>query len=131
MFRHSGPHKRTMNMNDILDNKSLKTMPYSTPEGYFDNLQSSLLKQATGKQSRRWPAYIAIAASFALLILAGGMIFNTNSPSEFSQEDYITFSDDMTSTIMYEEDLWYADAATEEDMIEYLIYIGTEIDELY
>jgi hypothetical protein len=57
-------------------------------------------------------------------------MFNDKT-SDFSQEDYIVFSDEMTSTIMYEEDLWYADAATEEDMIEYLIYIGTEIDELY
>lgn len=120
----------TTNMNDILDNKSLKAMPYSTPEGYFDNLQSSLLLKSV-KQKRRWPAYIAIAASFALLIAAGGWFMLNNSPTDFSQEDYIVFSDEMTNTIMYEEDLWYADAATEEDMIEYLIYIGTEIDELY
>ena len=116
---------------DILkDDKALKEMPFSTPEGYFDNLQSSLLLKSV-KQKRRWPAYIAIAASIALLIAAGGWLMLNNSPTDFSQEDYIVFSDEMTNTIMYEEDLWYADAATEEDMIEYLIYIGTEIDELY
>lgn len=120
----------TTDMNDILDNKSLKIMPYSTPEGYFDNLRSSLLMKSV-KQKKRWPVYIAIAASFALLIATGGWLMFNDKTSDFSQEDYIVFSDEMTSTIMYEEDLWYADAATEEDMIEYLIYIGTEIDELY
>jgi hypothetical protein len=46
-------------------------------------------------------------------------------------EDYIVFSDEMTSTIMEEDDMWYADAATEDDMIEYLIDTGAEIYELY
>lgn len=120
----------TTDMNDILDNKSLKAMPYDVPEGYFDNLRSSLLQKSV-KPQKRWPSYIAIAASFALLIAAGGWLMLNDKPSDFSQEDYIVFSDDMTNTVMYEDDLWYADAATEEDMIEYLIYIGTEIDELY
>lgn len=118
------------NMKDILDTKSLKAMPYCTPEGYFDDLQSSLL-QRTVKQTRRWPAYIAIAASFALLVAAGGWLLRNNDPSDFSQEDYIVFSEEMTNTMMYEEELLYADAATEEDMIEYLIDTGTEIYELY
>lgn len=117
-------------MKDILDTKSLKAMPYNTPEGYFDDLQSSLL-QRTVKQTRRWPAYIAIAASFALLVAAGGWLLRNNDPSDFSQEDYIVFSEEMTNTMMYEEELLYADAATEEDMIEYLIDTGTEIYELY
>ena len=119
-----------LDMNDILDNKSLKAMPFEVPDGYFDNLQASLVQQ-TARQTRRWPAYIAVAASVALLVAAGGWALRGDAQSDFSQEDYIVFSDDMTNTVMYEDDLWYADAATEEDMIEYLIYIGTEIDELY
>ena len=105
-------------------------MPYEIPEGYFENLRESLM-QKTGRRAVRWPAYIAVAASFALMIAAGGWLFSSRGQSDFTQEDYIVFSEDMTNTIMYEEEEWYADAATEEDMIEYLIYTGTEIEELY
>ena len=105
-------------------------MPYDLPEGYFDSLRASLTKEV-GKQTRRWPAYIAVAASLALLVAAGGWFLSDRAAADFSQEDYIVFSDDMTNTIMYEDDMWYADAVSEEDLIEYLIYTGTEIDELY
>lgn len=105
-------------------------MPYDLPEGYFDSLLASLTKEV-GKQPRRWLAYIAIAASFTMGIAAGSWFLRGDAQSDFSQEDCIVFSDEMTNTIMYEEDMWYADAATEDDLIEYLIYTGTEIDELY
>jgi hypothetical protein len=117
-------------MNDILDNKILKAMPHKVPEGYFDNLHASLI-QNKGKQTRKWPALIAVAASFALLMAAGTWFLGKDVRPDFSLEDYIVFSDEMTNTIMDEDEMWYADAATEDDLIEYLICTGTEIYELY
>lgn len=117
-------------MKDILKDKSLRTMPYDVPEGYFEGLRQSL-SQKKERQTARLSKYIAVAASFALLVTAGGWFLSSRTQSDLSYEDYIVFSDDMTNTIMYEEEQWYAEAATEEDMIEYLIYIGAEIDELY
>ena len=117
-------------MKDILNNKSLKTMPYDVPEGYFEGLRQSL-SQKRERQQIMWPRYIAAAACLAFLVAAGGWFLSSKSQPDFFYEDYIVFSDEMTNTIMYEEEQWYAEAATEEDMIEYLIYIGAEIDELY
>lgn len=117
-------------MKDILNNKSLKTMPYDVPEGYFEGLRQSLGHKRE-RQQITWSRYIAAAACLAFLVAAGGWFLSSKSQPDFSYEDYIVFSDEMTNTIMYEEEQWYADAATEEDMIEYLIYIGAEIDELY
>ncbi len=118
-------------MKDILDNKSLKVTPYDVPDGYFENLQKSICEKTGSTSARRWPTYAAIAASFALLLAAGGWIFSNTANAGFSQEDYIVFSDDMTNTVLLEESELYAEAATEDDIIEYLIYTGTEIEELY
>ena len=49
----------------------------------------------------------------------------------FSEEDYIVFSEDLTNTIIYGADDLYADVATEDDIMEYLIYSDIDIDELY
>ena len=117
-------------MKDILNNKSLKTMPYDVPEGYFEGLRQSL-GQKRERQQIMWSRYIAAAACLAFLVATGGWFLSSKPQPDFSYEDYIVFSDEMTNTIMYEEEQWYAEAATEEDMIEYLIYIGAEIDELY
>ena len=105
-------------------------MPYDVPEGYFEGLRQSL-SQKRERQQIMWPRYIAAAACLAFLVAAGGWFLSSKSQPDFSYEDYIVFSDEMTNTIMYEEEQWYADAATEDDMIEYLIDTGTEIYELY
>lgn len=120
-------------MKDILkDNISLKEMPFVTPEGYFDRLKKDL---KTGSKERgvqkQFTPYLALAAMFALLVATGGFFLERTTGDEFSQEDYIVFSEDMTNTIFYESDEQYADVVTDDDIIEYLIYIGTEIDELY
>ena len=59
---------------------------------------------------------------------AGTFLLNSlNQYDEFTQEDYILFSDNMINTAMYEdmEMDQMADAELiDEDIIEYLIYIG-------
>lgn len=120
-------------MKDILNDKSLKSMPYDLPEGYFEGLKKDLKECRKDRRSglKRFTPYAAMAAMFALLVAAGGFFLERASEEEFSQEDHIAFSDEMTS-IMYDEmEEQYADAMTEDDIIEYLIYTGTEIDELY
>ena len=120
-------------MNDILDDKTLKRMPFSTPEGYFDRLKTDkqVRQQAPVHEWGRFTPYLVLAAMFAALVAAGGFFLEKTAAEEFSQEDYLVFSEDMTNIIFYDSDEQYADAVTEEDIIEYLIYTGVEIEELY
>lgn len=118
---------------DILrDNPQLKAMPYETPSGYFDNLKDEL-KMVSKKPViwKRVVPYAAVAAVSALLIAAGGFFLTRYDDIEFTQEDYIVFSEDMTNTIFYDSDEQYADVLTEDEIIEYLIYSNVDIEELY
>ena len=123
---------------DILKSECrLKSMPYDTPDGYFADLKHSLKVHSnpvaepahTSKVMRIVPQ-LALAASFALLVAAGGFFLGRSSANNFSEEDYLVYSDDAMIETLYETDDLYADAITDEDIIEYLIYIGAEIDEL-
>ena len=60
---------------------------------------------------RKWATYAAIAASFALLVAAGGML--------------LKWSDNQMPA-------GYAEAyeITDEDIIEYLIYTGVDVEDL-
>ncbi len=123
---------------DILsDRQEFRQMPYTTPTGYFDVLKHDLKETSrpAGRGLRKFAPYVAIAAAMlTLLFAAGGFFLEHLNREEFTQEDYIVFSEDMTNTLFYtmeEEYELYADVLTEDDIIEYLIYTDTEIDELY
>ena len=122
---------------DILrDTPHLKTMPFSTPENYFEELKSQMkvCQKSSAAHSpaiRRISVYSALAAAFALLIAAGGFFLGRSGDFNFTQEDYIVFSDDMTNTIMYGSDDLYADVVTEDDIMEYLIYTDIDLEEIY
>ena len=117
---------------DILTSqKELKDNPFGVPAGYFEAFKSTMSEMvATPKISvwRRSVPYMAAAACLALLLSAGTLLLNSlNQYDEFTQEDYILFSDNMINTAMYEdmEMDQMADAELiDEDIIEYLIYIG-------
>lgn len=123
---------------DILQNNELKKTPYSVPEGYFDKFKAQARTYTEPKyvpvnlRSRLAP-YVGIAAMF-LFILVLGKIFvkptdvvtSDSTAAEISvidegYEDYLVFSD---------LDVYLSDAGIEpdelsdEDIIEYLIYIG-------
>ena len=123
---------------DILQNNELKKAPYSVPEGYFDKFKAQARTYTEPKyvpvnlRSRLAP-YVGIAAMF-LFILVLGKIFvkptdvvtSDSAAAEISvidegYEDYLVFSD---------LDVYLSDAGIEpdelsdEDIIEYLIYIG-------
>ena len=123
---------------DILQNNELKKTPYSVPEGYFDKFKAQARTYTEPKyvpvnlRSRLAP-YVGIAAMF-LFILVLGKVFvkptdavpSDSAAAEISvidegYEDYLVFSD---------LDVYLSDAGIEpdelsdEDIIEYLIYIG-------
>ena len=122
---------------DILkDNPRLKEMPFSTPEGYFEGLKDQMKVCSRPEvvhrpAFRRFSPQIALAAAFALLLAVGGFFLERRSEMDFSEEDYIVFSDDLTNTIIYGTNDLYADAVTEDDIMEYLIYSDIDIEELY
>ena len=122
---------------DILkDNPRLKEMPFSTPESYFEELKSQMRvcsrpKVGNRPALRRFAHQIALAAAFALLLAVGSLFLAKDQEMNFSEEDYIVFSDELTNTILYGSDDLYADLATEDDIIEYLINTDINLEEQY
>lgn len=99
---------------DILQKVQLKDSPFEVPENYFNSLNESLSnipKKNNGTNISKWVSYTAIAATFALLVTIGGL--------------FIKWSDS-NSVLEYAE----AKEITKEDVIEYLIYTGVEIEDL-
>ena len=58
-----------------------KQVPYSVPEGYFDSLQTRLSDIPQRRTSVNWMPYLALAASFALLVAVGSFVLNRTSSS--------------------------------------------------
>ena len=101
---------------DILQNKQLKQTTYNVPEEYFSSLQQRLRaipeqKAETITLRKRLAPYAAMAAMFAMIMAAGGFFVGKS------------WTDGRTSE-------QYADAVTEDDIIEYLIYTDVDIEEL-
>lgn len=117
---------------DILTlHKELKDNPYSAPEGYFDSFRDKMAGRMPAEEISLWKRtipYLAMAASFALLLTAGSLVLNKMTPDgEMSQEDFMIFSDNLINTYLYEDEssLQIADAELQnEDIIEYLIFTG-------
>lgn len=117
---------------DILTlHKELKDNPYSAPEGYFDSFRDKMAGRMPAEETSLWKRtvpYLAMAASFALLLTAGSLVLNKMTPDgEMSQEDFMIFSDNLINTYLYEDEssLQIADAELQnEDIIEYLIFTG-------
>lgn len=125
---------------DILQDIKLKNNPYSVPAGYFDALKTQARKYAEPPKVVRvslWTRlapYAGIAAMF-LFVLVLGKVFVRNDQDTSSEhttelaesyEDFLVFSD-MSSEIpmQYLAEEWHdEDAIDNEDIIEYLIYIG-------
>lgn len=98
---------------DILQNEQLKSSPFCVPDNYISSLNADLNKipkKNAGTKVNKWISYAAIAATFALLILGGGMLLKWQ---------------DQTATISYAE----AQELTDDDIIEYLIYTGVDLED--
>lgn len=122
---------------DILkDFAELRRMPYSVPEGYFDTFRREMKKpqtQVVSLWSRIMP-YASVAAVFIFLVSAGTFILErTTDTRDFTQEDYILFSENFSLNTIYQvhEETQLADASlADEDIIEYLIYTGVSAEEI-
>ena len=95
---------------DILQNAQLKNSPFNVPENYFSSLNKTLVeipKKDKSTNLKKWVGYAAIAATFALLVAGSGMLLKWN-----------------------DTDPYIAQELTEDDIIEYLIYTGVEVEDL-
>ena len=104
---------------DILQNPSLKEMPFTTPDGYFAQLKTRVSVPAEREELPMWKKaspYIAIAASLVFLIAAAGFFFEKEELQKKTQEESYVLAE--------------AGSMTEDDIIEYLISTGVEVEEL-
>lgn len=89
-------------------------LPYSTPEGYFQDLQQRLAdipgkKQATAFQ--KFSPYLALAAVFAVAVVVGNVIINrTAAPAAASAREVVEYLMDSDLTLSQLEDaIFYSD----------------------
>ena len=126
--------------NDILSSsKEMKGWPFTVPDGYFDKLKSEARKCTKPQVVHvspwaRLAPYAGIAAMFLFILTLGKIFIKDTSVEEStsladqvsSYEDYMVFNDMATDLSVYcleNEDL-ALNTLCEEDIIEYLIYIG-------
>ena len=98
---------------DILQEPQLRVTPFNVPENYFSTLNENLKgisKQSKVVPIKRRTTVAAIAATFALLIATGGML--------------LKWTDRQMPTIAEVHEI------TDEDIIEYLIYTGVDVEDL-
>ena len=121
---------------DILaDNPKLKEQVYSVPDGYFSGFKAGMTPYASVEPSlaRRLVPYLSLAAVFIFLVTAGTFFLQQTTPAdEFTQEDFILYSSNISGIGLYEEEPdQLADAGiADEDIIEYLIYSGISAEEI-
>ena len=129
------------NEKDILQEPKLKKMPYSIPEGYFEKMKAEARKCTEPAPVHisiwtRLAPYAGIAAMF-LFILTLGKLFvgqkaadtaGTLTEDISTYEDYLVFSD-IPDVYLNEPDT-EAEGIVDEDIIEYLIYIGATIEDI-
>ena len=121
---------------DILaDNPKLKEQAYSVPDGYFSGFKAGMTPYASVEPSlaRRLVPYLSMAAVFIFLVTAGTFFLQQTTPAdEFTQEDFILYSSNISGIGLYEEEPdQLADAGiADEDIIEYLIYSGISAEEI-
>lgn len=121
---------------DILAyNPKLKEQVYSVPDGYFSGFKAGMTPYASVEPSlaRRLVPYLSMAAVFIFLVTAGTFFLQQTTPAdEFTQEDFILYSSNISGIGLYEEEPdQLADAGiADEDIIEYLIYSGISAEEI-
>ena len=114
------------NERNILDSPELKSTPFTVPEGYFEGLKTGLkmipkMQQKPAKVVR-WKPFLriaSIAAVIAALITAGAFFLDKGG-------------NDTGFTVIEGETDYFADlqSLTEEDIIEYLISTGVELEDI-
>ena len=81
---------------------------YSVPEGYFENLQQRLSKIPAQNPRhtavRRFTPYLALAASFALIVAVGTAVLRKTVPPVAGDDEIIEYliDSDMTLAQIYD-----------------------------
>ena len=113
-----------------------------TPEGYFENLQQRLsgipARPARVGTVRRLAPYVAVAASFLLIVMIGNFVLGrTAAPAEDDTWTYVSYladaldPDGASMVDMY--DYWdeeQPDGLSAEDIVEYLLADGISVEHL-
>ncbi len=117
---------------DILaEMPELKRMPYSTPEGYFEDFRQQMKPSGRRFRWNRTASFVSIAASVAVFVTAGLLLFRSSpADDEFTYEDFLVFSNSGIDLEYYDYSDQYADAEIANDIIDYLIYSGISAEEL-
>lgn len=119
---------------DILADPQLRRQAYTAPEGYFEEFRSQMkpYRRAQHNWTEKLVPLVSMAATFILMVTAGTFFLQRTIPSEeFTQEDFLVFSNDVSRMDYYEEMDHIADAGiADEDIIEYLIYSGVSAEEI-
>ena len=85
-----------------------KQMPYSAPEGYFEGLQTRLAEIPARRSRFNVMPYLALAASFAIALLAGNYILmKTTASQPASDDEIIEYLIDSGMTLAQLEDAVY------------------------
>lgn len=112
--------------------------PYNVPEGYFEDFQAKMSRMV--RESRTVPVstwmrvkpYVALAASFLLLLGIGSFLLRSVTPE--SEETLLAAYEEVLPN-SDEEFIWLAqyeeDTLSDEDIAEYLDYIGTSVEDFY
>ena len=85
-----------------------KTMTYSTPEGYFEGLRKRLsdIPEQHPRRSlvQKATPYLALAASFAIIVAVGSAILRKTSVPRASVQEIIEYliNSDMTLAQIYD-----------------------------
>lgn len=99
---------------DILQDPALKEKPFNVPEGYFSYLEQKMMDavkpQVNSSPARKNYILYTAAAAVIAIVLAVGVLLSGRYFSYDTMEQY-------------------ADQITEDDIIEYLIYSGVELEE--
>ena len=130
------------NENDILQSEGLKKSPFMVPEGYFNSLTDKVTANARTVERESTPAfrrltpYMALAASFLILVSIGGWILRKASPSmqEEGIQEWLLSEYVLPQTepfVIYDTEDFLEDEQEElsqEDIISYLIYEGVYVE---
>lgn len=125
---------------DILTSEELHRNPYKVPQGYFEDLQERL--QAIGAETparentsvfRKISPYIAVAATFIIMVSAGTFFLRKTTPEPMVEDEYEAYIYDYLVPFSDPDAVFYAmndeHEFTDEELAEYLDYIGVDVEE--
>lgn len=78
--------------------------PYSSPEGYFESLQERLSEIPSRRSRVNWIPYLALAASFMILLAVGTFVLNRSTRTWPSEDEVIEYLIESGTTLAQLED---------------------------